>query len=52
MSMIGSSFMMGTFIGSFFLPRLADIYGRRPIFIAGLIMYIFCVTGLYFSTQK
>lgn len=42
MGFLGSSFITGCFVGSFFLSRLADIYGRRPIFIVGLCLQI-CV---------
>ena len=38
MGLLGSSFITGCFVGSFFLSRLADIYGRRPIFIVGLCL--------------
>ena len=36
MGLLGSSFISGCFVGSFILARMADIYGRRPIFIVGL----------------
>ena len=47
--MIGSSFLFGTFAGSFVIPRLADIYGRRPMFILGLIFFISTCIGLIVS---
>jgi MFS family permease len=37
--LIGSLFYVGSFTGSFILPRLADIYGRKPIYYFGLILY-------------
>jgi MFS family permease len=49
--MIGSSFFIGTFLGSFILPRLADIYGRKSMFIVGLILYIATVIGLILATD-
>ena len=49
--MIGSCFFVGTFIGSFILPRLADIYGRKLLFITGLVLYIATVVGLIMATQ-
>jgi len=49
--MIGSCFFIGTFIGSFILPRLADIYGRKLLFITGLVLYIATVVGLIMATQ-
>jgi MFS family permease len=50
--MIGSSFFLGTFVGSFILPRLADIYGRKPMFLIGLVLYVITVQGLMHSTNK
>jgi MFS family permease len=50
--MIGSSFFIGCFVGSFILPRIADIKGRKPMFLLGLFLYIICVLGLLFSTSK
>lgn len=50
--MIGSCFFIGCFIGSFILPRIADIKGRKPMFLLGLFLYIICVFGLLFSTSK
>ena len=48
MSVIGSMFFVGTFSGSFILPRMADIYGRKPLFLIGLSLYIIVVIALYF----
>ena len=50
--MIGSCFFIGCFTGSFILPRIADIKGRKPMFFLGLILYIICVIGLLFSKNK
>jgi MFS family permease len=50
---IGSSFFAGAFAGSFVLPRLSDVYGRRPLFLTGLVLYFavligcLCATGFY-----
>ena len=49
MSMIGSMFFVGTFVGSFILPRAADIYGRKPLFLIGLALYIVDVIMLHFA---
>jgi MFS family permease len=43
---IGSIFLLGTFIGSFIFPRIADIKGRKPMFLLGLSLYILVVIGL------
>lgn len=50
--MIGSCFFIGCFVGSFILPRIADILGRKPMFIVGLVLYIITVIGLLSSTSK
>ena len=51
-SMIGSCFLAGCFLGSFILPRLADIKGRKPLFLVGLVLYAFAVVGLLVSSNK
>ena len=48
MSLIGSMFFVGTFTGSFILPRAADIYGRKPLFLIGLCIYICDAVALFF----
>lgn len=50
--MIGSSFFIGCFVGSFILPRVADIVGRKPIFMLGTVLYIITVIGLMVSSSK
>ena len=50
-SLIGSSFFVGCFFGSLFLSRLADIYGRKPLFILGLLLYLIVVIGVLISTN-
>ena len=45
---LGSSFMAGCFIGSFMLPRAADIVGRRPMFLLGLGIFISVVIASLF----
>ena len=47
---IGSSFFVGTFLGSMVLPRAADVVGRKPMFILGLVIYIGIIIGLIFAT--
>lgn len=46
---IGSSFFIGAFLGSFILPRMADIKGRKPIFLVGLILYFIVVIMTIFN---
>ena len=48
MSLIGSMFFVGCFLGSFVLPRCADIYGRKLLFLVGLSIYIVVVISLFF----
>jgi len=50
--LIGSCFLAGAWIGSFILPRLADIKGRKPMFMVGLVLYIITVVGLIFATNR
>lgn len=46
--LIGSSFMAGSFVGSFILPRAADIVGRKPMFLTGLVIFMAVViTSLF-----
>ena len=48
---IGTSFIAGCFFGSFILPRLADIYGRKKLFLAGLTIFILVVVLSLFCTN-
>ena len=48
---IGSSFFIGTFVGSFILPRVADIIGRKPMYLLGIVLFIISVIGLMLSTS-
>jgi len=45
-------FLAGAWLGSFILPRLADIKGRKPMFLIGLVLYIITVVGLLVATNK
>ena len=42
---------MGAFVGSFILPRAADVVGRKPMFLLGLAIYVAVVIILYFNTN-
>ena len=48
---LGSSFMAGCFIGSFILPRSADIVGRKPMFLLGLAIFMVVVVASLFCTN-
>jgi len=45
-------YLAGAFAGSCFLPRLADIYGRKPIYISGLVLYLIVVFFTLILTNK
>lgn len=38
--LLGSSLIFGCFVASFIIPRCADVYGRRPVFMLGLVIQI------------
>ena len=48
---MGSLVFAGWFFASFFVPRLADLYGRRPIFIINLLVQA-CVIGLLILSKS
>ena len=48
---IGSSFFVGAFVGSFILPRIADIKGRKPMFLLGLIIFFMVSIATLFNTN-
>ena len=48
MGLIGSMFLFGCFLGSFILPRCADLVGRKPMFLLGLTIYLGVVVGCLF----
>jgi len=49
MGLFGSFFLLGIVIGCFTIARAGDIYGRRPIFILGMISQILMTVGLLLS---
>ena len=46
---IGSSLFIGWAFAAIFTPRLADIYGRRPIYLLSMSLQVVALLGLYFS---
>ncbi len=48
---LGSSFIGGCFVGSFVLPRQADIIGRKPIYLFGMCLFITVVMASLFCTN-
>lgn len=49
--MIGSCYFIGAFVGSFIIPRLADVVGRKPMFILGCVLYIISNVVTMFITD-
>ena len=49
---IGSLFFVGALVGSLFLPRMADIIGRKPIFVIGLVLHILTMMGILYSSNR
>jgi len=45
---LGSSFLAGTFFGSFIVPRASDVVGRRPLFLFGLNLFMLVLVGSLF----
>jgi MFS family permease len=46
---IGSSLFIGWSISAFILPRIADIVGRRPVFMLSMFIQTIAFTGLFLS---
>ena len=49
--LFGSFFLLGICMGSITLTRLGDIYGRKPIFIFGILLVALASFILYFMTN-
>ena len=49
--MIGSFFFIGTFSGSFILPRASDLFGRKPLNLIGLVIYFLVVASSLFVSS-
>eukprot|EP00347_Sterkiella_histriomuscorum_P021446 403333947 len=49
--LFGSIFLLGIVFGSVTLTRLGDIYGRKPVFLIGMILQIF-VTAAYLISDS
>jgi MFS family permease len=50
--LIGALFLMGIVVGCSTLTRLGDKWGRRPIYLLGLVMHMFFMVGILFTTSK
>ncbi|CDW90772.1 solute carrier family member 5 [Stylonychia lemnae] len=51
LGLFGSFFLLGIVVGCFTLARAGDIYGRRRIFIIGMVSQIIVCTTILFSTS-
>lgn len=47
--LIGSSLFIGWAAGAVVLPRLADLYGRKIVFIVSMIIQTISLVGFFFS---
>jgi len=50
--LIGAVFLAGIVIGCATLTRLGDIYGRKPIYMMGIIMHLIFMAGILFVTKQ
>ncbi len=46
--MVGAIFLLGICVGCLFITKLADIHGRKPIYLLGLILNFVLITILIF----
>ena len=44
--LIGALFLIGIVIGCSTLTRLGDVYGRKPIYLIGLVLHLFFTIGI------
>jgi OCT family organic cation transporter-like MFS transporter 4/5 len=49
--LIGSNLFFGWTLAAFVLPRLADIYGRRLVFMSAILLQTLCFAGLYITSN-
>ena len=48
---VGFTFLLGIVVGCLTLTRLGDYYGRRPIYMLGLLMHLTITLFLVFSRE-
>ena len=46
---LGSSIFLGWMVASLVLPRISDLYGRKPVFFTSMLMHVFVTVGLMLS---
>jgi MFS family permease len=49
LGLIGSAYFLGWTIASLIIPRIADIYGRRGVFLSLMTLNFLAVLGSVFS---
>ena len=49
MGLVGAFFLLGIVVGCSTLTRLGDVYGRKPIYILGLLMHLCFMFGILIS---
>jgi MFS family permease len=49
MGLVGACFLLGIVVGCSTLTRLGDVYGRKPIYILGLVMHLSFMFGILIS---
>ena len=49
--LFGSVIYFGAFFGSFILPRLADLKGRKPLFMTGIGIYSFAIVCIVLTNS-
>jgi MFS family permease len=50
-ALLGMMIFVGWLTACFFIPRIADIYGRKPVFLVSMIVHLFIIIGLFLSTN-
>lgn len=49
LGLIGAVFLFGIVVGCSFVTRLGDVYGRKPVYLSGLIMNFVLITIMIFN---
>ena len=49
--LIGALFLIGIVVGCSTLTRLGDVYGRRPIYMLGILLHLICMICILQVTE-
>lgn len=49
--MFGSAFLFGIVVGCLTITRMGDVWGRKPIYLSGLLMHIIVTCVIVFSAN-